>query len=64
MKKPIDKLNQSFKTMAQAYKMTDKVFHSNIKPIRDKLDKAVGRTNYRNLTPKQVDMIIDHLGEP
>lgn len=64
MKKPINKLNQSFKTMAESYNMTDKVFHRNIAAIRDKLDNAVGRTNYRNLTPKQVEMIIEHLGEP
>lgn len=64
MKKPINKLNQSFKTMAEAYNMTDKVFRRNIAAIRDNLDKAVGRTNYRNLTPKQVEIIIAHLGEP
>lgn len=64
MKKPINKLNQSFKTMAEAYNMTDKVFRRNIAAIRDDLDKAVGRTNYRNLTPKQVEIIIKHLGEP
>lgn len=55
---------QSFKTLRALYGMTDSQFRLNIKRIRPQLDNMAGRTNYRLLSPKQVLLIINHLGEP
>lgn len=63
-KKEISLHNQSLGTMAKAYGWSAKAFNENIIPIRKQLDRMVGRKNYRNLTPKQVELIINHLGQP
>lgn len=64
MGKEIQLTGQSLGTMAKAYNMSSETFNKNIKAIRPKLDKIAGRKNYRNLTPKQVTIIIEHLGQP
>jgi len=55
---------QSLGTMAAKYGMSAYTFNKNISAIRKKLDRIAGRNNYRNLTPKQVELIIEHLGQP
>ncbi len=54
---------ECFKTLAYKYKLSVPTFMENIKPIREKLDAVVGRSNYRSLIRKQVEIIIEHLGE-
>jgi hypothetical protein len=53
---------ESFMTLAKKYNLSINTFKANIKTIRQKLDDCVGRNNYRVLTPKQVQIIIEHLG--
>lgn len=55
---------QTFKTMAELYKMSMPTFRKNINSIRQKLDDIAGRKLYRRLSPKQVELILDHMGEP
>lgn len=43
------------------YNMSSILFNNSIKPIKKKLDKMVGRKNYRLLTPRQFKLIIKHL---
>lgn len=54
---------ESFKTLAYKYQLSQPTFMKNIKSIRSQLDACVGRSNYRNLLPKQIEIIIEHLGE-
>ncbi|MFY9310071.1 MAG: hypothetical protein WAQ28_13580 [Bacteroidia bacterium] len=54
---------ESFKTLAYKYQLSQPTFMKNIKSIRSQLDACVGRSNYRNLLPKQIDIIIEHLGD-
>lgn len=54
---------ESFKTLAYKYQLSLPTFMKNIKSIRSQLDACVGRSNYRNLLPKQIDIIIEHLGD-
>ena len=63
-KKEISLNGQSLGTLAKEYGMSAGTFNKNIQVIRKKLDKIVGRNTYRNLTPKQVELIIEHLGQP
>lgn len=56
-------IRENFKSLARKYELSLPTFMKNIKSIREKLDECVGRTNYRSLTPKQVRLIIEHLGE-
>jgi len=53
---------ENFKSLATKYELDIATFMKNIKCIREKLDDCVGRSNYRRLTPKQIQMIIEHLG--
>jgi hypothetical protein len=48
------------KQLAALYKVSPKIFRIWLKPILPKLGNIEGRV----LTPKQVRIIIDHLGEP
>ena len=54
---------ESFKTLSFKYELSRPTFMKNIKAIRKQLDKCVGRSNYRVLIPKQIEIIIEHLGE-
>ena len=56
-------IRENFKSLAARYDLDIGTFMLNIKIIRGKLDASVGRSNYRRLTPKQVQMITEHLGE-
>ena len=60
-KKEITLTGQTFKTLRDHYKMSNRLFNRNIEKIRPQLDKIAGRTNYRSLTPKQVELIIKQL---
>ena len=55
---------QSLKTLRVAYGYSEQSFRRALKPIKEKLDKCAGRKSYRILSPKQVEIIIDFLGEP
>lgn len=54
---------ECFKSLAYKYKLDRKTFKKNIDPIRKRLDEVVGRSNYRSLVRRQVEIIIEHLGE-
>lgn len=54
---------ESFKTLAAKYQLSLPTFMKNIKVIRKRMDACVGRSNYRNLMPRQVEIIVEHLGE-
>ena len=54
---------ESLKTLALKYKLSHPTFMKNIKAIRGKMDACVGRSNYRNLVPSQIEIIVQHLGE-
>ncbi len=54
---------ESFKTLAIKYKLSKPTFMANIKAIRKRMDACVGRSNYRNLVPSQIEIIVEHLGE-
>ena len=54
---------ESFKTLAFKYQLSQPTFMKNIRAIREKMDACVGRSNYRYLVPKQIEIIIQHLGE-
>jgi len=54
---------ESFKTLAIKYQLSQPTFMKNIKAIRYRLDKCVGRSNYRCLVPSQIEIIIEHLGD-
>ena len=54
---------ECFKTLAYKYQLSVPTFMENIKSIREKLDAVVGRSNYRSLVRKQVEIIIEHLGD-
>lgn len=60
-KKELELTGQSLKTVRDYYKMSYDQFNKNIKKIRPQLDEIVGRSNYRQLIPKQVELIIEHL---
>ena len=62
MAKPLELTGQSWKSVREYYKMTYKDFNQSIEPIKRKLDKMTTKLNYRNLLPKQVKLIIEHLG--
>ncbi len=53
---------ENFKSLASKYDLSVPTFMMNIKIIKKKLDACVGRKNYRGLTPRQVLLIIEHLG--
>jgi hypothetical protein len=61
--KKLELTGQSFKTVREHYGMSEYEFSRNIEPIRDKLDKMIGANGkrYKNLTPSQVRLIIQHL---
>ena len=63
MKNKKQNQTESFMTLARKYNLSINTFKANIKSIRTKLDECVGRSNYRVLTPKQVQLIIEHLGD-
>lgn len=54
---------ESFKTLALKYQLSPTTFMKNIKAIRKQMDTCVGRSNYRYLVPKQIEIIVEHLGE-
>ena len=54
---------ESFKTLAEKYQLSLPTFKKNIKIIRERMDACVGRSNYRYLVPRQVEIIVEHLGE-
>ena len=54
---------ESFKTLALKYQLSLTTFMKNIKAIRKRMDDCVGRSNYRYLVPKQIEIIVEHLGE-
>lgn len=54
---------ESFKTLALKYQLSLTTFMKNIKAIRKRMDACVGRSNYRYLVPKQIEIIVEHLGE-
>jgi len=60
----ITRTNENFKTLASKYNMDLRTFMRNIKCIRPKLNDMAGRDNYRKLIPKQVLLIVEHMGEP
>ncbi|MGQ0829412.1 MAG: hypothetical protein ACT4ON_13570 [Bacteroidota bacterium] len=60
-KKEVELTGQSLKTLRDHYKMSYDQFNKNIEKIRPLLDEIAGRTNYRQLTPKQVELIVKHL---
>ncbi|MDO9186947.1 MAG: hypothetical protein Q7W13_13115 [Bacteroidia bacterium] len=62
MAKELGLTGQSFKSLREHYKMSYEDFNESIAPIRRKLDKMTTKVNYRNLLPKQVQLIIEHLG--
>jgi len=61
MAKELELTGQSFKSVREHYKMSEHDFNDCIAPIKGKLDKMVGKKKYRNLIPKQVKLIIEHL---
>lgn len=48
-------------SLAAEYDMNYKFLKLNCKSIMKELNKCVGRDNYRNLTPKQVELIRNHI---
>ena len=62
MGKSLELTGQSFKSIRDHYKMSYEDFHVCIAPIKKKLDKMTTKKGYRNLIPKQVELIIKHLG--
>ncbi|MFA6066857.1 MAG: hypothetical protein WC707_06775 [Candidatus Babeliaceae bacterium] len=62
-KKPIDRTNQTIASLAIIYKMDIRTFRENINSIKEQIKEVTGRKN-THLTPKQVDMILEKLGEP
>ena len=60
-KKPLELTGQSLKTVRDYYKMSYDQFNLNIEKIRPELDEIAGRKNYRQLIPKQVELIVKHL---
>lgn len=62
MAKELELTGQSFKSVREHYKMSEYDFNSCIAPIKGKLDKMTSKKRYRNLLPKQVELIIQHLG--
>jgi hypothetical protein len=53
----------NLKTLALKYKMTYKTFNKLISPIKDDLFEHPRRHNHI-LSPKQLEIIIDFIGEP
>lgn len=48
-------------SLAEEFGFNYKFLKLNCKGIKKQLDKCVGRSNYRNLTPKQVELIRKHI---
>lgn len=61
MGKTLELTGQSLKSMREHYKMSYEDFNACIAPLKSKLDKMTIKKNYRNLLPKQVELIIKHL---
>ncbi|OFY87692.1 MAG: hypothetical protein A3F72_13290 [Bacteroidetes bacterium RIFCSPLOWO2_12_FULL_35_15] len=61
MENPLELTGQSFKSIREHYKMSYEDFKDCIAPIKEHLDKMTSKKNYRNLLPKQVELIIKHL---
>lgn len=59
-----DKQQQTIKSLRLLYGMKSYSFRKAIEPIRKKLDACVKRKVYRTLTPKQVKLIKEFLGNP
>ena len=53
---------QSFKSLREIYEMSYEDFKACIAPIKRSLDKMTNRKRYQNLTPKQVKLIVEHIG--
>ncbi len=62
MAKELGLTGQSFKSIREHYKMSYTDFNACIAPIKKRLDRMTTKLNYRNLLPKQVALIIEHLG--
>jgi hypothetical protein len=52
----------NWSSLAAEYEMSYRLLKLNCKGIMAKLDACVKRKNYRNLTPKQVELIKNHIG--
>lgn len=61
MENPLELTGQSFKSIREYYKMSYEDFKDCVAPIKEHLDKMTSKKNYRNLLPKQVELIIKHL---
>jgi hypothetical protein len=59
-----DKQQETIKSLRLEYGMKSYSFRKAIEPIKDKLDACVKYAGYRKLTPKQVKIIKDFLGNP
>ena len=57
---PIKPVAMTKTALAAMYKVHPDTFTNWIKPIEEKLGDVIGRI----YTPKQVSIIIDHLGQP
>jgi hypothetical protein len=56
-------IKYNWSTLAAEYEMDYRTLKLNCKAIMKKLDDCVKpRKNYRNLTPKQVEIIKNHIG--
>lgn len=62
MKKEIELTGQSFKLLREHYNMSYEDFNACIAPIKTQLDKMTIKKKYQNLLPKQVKLIIEHIG--
>lgn len=52
----------NWSSLAAEYEMDYRTLKINCEAIMKKLNTCVKRDNYRNLTPKQVEIIKEHLG--
>lgn len=61
MAKELELTGQSLKTVRDHYDMSYRDFNACLAPIKKKLNEMTSKKNYRNLLPKQVQLIINHL---
>ena len=62
MTKELALTGQSLKSIREHYSMSYEDFIAAIKPIKKELDKMTTKKRYRNLLPKQVKLILIHIG--
>jgi len=60
-KKEWKNITYTWSKVAQHYNMDLETLHENLKQIRPQLDACVGRSNYRILNIKQLQIIKKHM---